>query len=287
MSNTQPPFSNQPNHPHASPTVPYGTPQVYVQPGPSNGLGVAGFVTSLIGLMSCGILSPIALLLSFLALFKRPRGFAVAGTIISVIGTIALVLVGASFVLAMIGVKKGAEALGAQLTTMSAATDAATLIEEHRKTNENYPTQEVGNQLISGKLDGWNTQLVYETGATGYQIRSAGPDTILNTQDDVTYDGVELKRFDFNTENPAEIPAELQQLEQEIKQFEQQLREQNKLPPAPAPAPSTAPAPAEPAPANPSPAEPSPAEPAPAAAPAPSEPQPTQPAPAPAPATNP
>jgi hypothetical protein len=243
MSNTQPPFSN---HPHPSPTVPYGTPQVYVQPGPSNGLGVAGFVTSLVGLMSCGILSPIALLLSFLALFKRPRGFAVAGTIISVIGTIALVLVGASFVLAMIGVKKGAEALGAQLTTMSAATDAAALIEEHRKANENYPTQEIGNQLISGKLDGWKSQLVYETGATGYQIRSAGPDTILNTQDDITYDGVELKRFDFNTENPIKLPAELQKLEQEIKQFEQQIREQNKLPPAPAPA---DPAPADPAPA--------------------------------------
>ncbi len=255
MSNTQPPFSNQPHPSQSSPPVPYGTPQVYVQPGPSNGLGVAGFVTSLIGLMSCGILSPIALLISFIALFKRPRGFAVAGTIISVIGSIALVLVGASFVLAMIGVKKGAEALGAQLTTMSAARDASTLIEEHRKANENYPAAEIGNQLIAGKLDGWNTQLVYEPGATSYQIRSAGPDTILNTQDDITYDGVELKRFDFSPINEGELPPELRQLEQEIKQFEREVREKHNLPPAPEnPATPETPATPEPAPEAPTPA---------------------------------
>lgn len=42
-------------------TVVVGQPQ-------SNGLGAAGFIVSLVGFPTCGLLSPIGLLLSFLAL---------------------------------------------------------------------------------------------------------------------------------------------------------------------------------------------------------------------------
>ena len=54
----------------------------------TNGLGTAGFVTSLVGLfLTCGILSPIGLLFSAAALFKAPRGMAIAGFVLGAIGS--------------------------------------------------------------------------------------------------------------------------------------------------------------------------------------------------------
>src|SRR6056297_1203570 len=54
----------------------------------SNTLGTAGFVTSLVGWVTCGVLCPIGLLLSVIALFKAPRGMAIAGTIIGGLGSL-------------------------------------------------------------------------------------------------------------------------------------------------------------------------------------------------------
>ena len=45
----------------------------------TNGLGVAGFVVSLAGLLlTGGLLSPVGVVISLIALGRRPRGFAVA-----------------------------------------------------------------------------------------------------------------------------------------------------------------------------------------------------------------
>ena len=62
---------------------------VIVKEKGSNGLGLAGFILSVIGLL-LGILHPIALIslligfiLSFIGLFRKPREFAIAGFIIS------------------------------------------------------------------------------------------------------------------------------------------------------------------------------------------------------------
>ena len=52
-----------------------------------NVLGIIGFVLSLIPFTYGGgiLLWSIALVLSFIALFKRPRGFAIAGFVISLV----------------------------------------------------------------------------------------------------------------------------------------------------------------------------------------------------------
>ena len=64
----------------------------------SNGIGVAGFVLSLVSifmsvfpLISC-LLWFLGLLFSFIGLFKQPRGLAVAGFVISMIGVVIIVL---------------------------------------------------------------------------------------------------------------------------------------------------------------------------------------------------
>ena len=63
----------------------------------SNGLGVAGFVLALIGLLFCWvpilniILWNLGLTLSFVGLFKKPRGLAIAGLCISCIAIIVMI----------------------------------------------------------------------------------------------------------------------------------------------------------------------------------------------------
>ena len=63
------------------------TANVYVPQNPRNGLGLAGFITSIVGWITFGLLCPIGLLLSIIALFKAPRGFAIAGLVIGVLGS--------------------------------------------------------------------------------------------------------------------------------------------------------------------------------------------------------
>jgi len=83
---------------------------IVVQQAPSNGLGLAGFITSIISvLFTCGLLSPISFLLSIIGLFKRPRGFAIAGSIISVIQLLAIAMIGISPILAVIGFEAAAQ----------------------------------------------------------------------------------------------------------------------------------------------------------------------------------
>ena len=61
----------------------------------SNGLGTAGFVTALIGLLICwaigGILTFLGFIFSFIGLFKSPRGLAIAGFIMSIISACVIV----------------------------------------------------------------------------------------------------------------------------------------------------------------------------------------------------
>ena len=65
----------------------------------SNGVGTAGFVLALIAVFLCWIpvfgwiLWVLGLILSFAGLFKKPRGLAIAGFVLSVIGLILLVAV--------------------------------------------------------------------------------------------------------------------------------------------------------------------------------------------------
>lgn len=64
----------------------------------SNGLGTAGFVLALLGLILCWIpildwlLWFLGALFSFIGVFKAPRGLAIAGLVISFIAFIVLVI---------------------------------------------------------------------------------------------------------------------------------------------------------------------------------------------------
>jgi len=157
--------------------------QVIVSTPPSNGLGTAGFVVSLIGLIvTCGVLCPLGLLLSVFALFRRPRGMAVAGTIIGLIGSLAVASVVGMICVAMVG----AQGEIGKVTTQVAFGKAIVAINNHKAKTGRQPGSIVGNKLVAGMEDGWGNSIRYEPGrGNAFVLRSAGPDAKFNSADDV------------------------------------------------------------------------------------------------------
>ncbi|MCB1280968.1 MAG: hypothetical protein KDB18_05550 [Salinibacterium sp.] len=60
-------------------------------PPPSNGVGTTGFALSLAGFPTLGLLSPLAVLVSIIGLFRAPRGRASAGVLLGAVGSLMLV----------------------------------------------------------------------------------------------------------------------------------------------------------------------------------------------------
>lgn len=73
-------------------------PQQIIVQKKGNGLGTAGFVLALLGLLLCWIpildwiLWLLGVIFSFIGVFKAPRGLAIAGLVISFIGLIILIV---------------------------------------------------------------------------------------------------------------------------------------------------------------------------------------------------
>lgn len=86
---------------------------------PTNGTGVAGFVLSLGGLLTCGILCPIGLVVSLIGLKNEPKGMAIAGSIIGGMGS----LVGLVVVLLVIAPAFGLFAVVGAAQSMQIATE--------------------------------------------------------------------------------------------------------------------------------------------------------------------
>ena len=114
------PYFGTPQQPQFAAQTPYGAPAPppsgvpYPQPRRSNGIGTAGFVVTLVNMVLgfipfvnflCIILWPLGLILSIIGMLKSPRGLAIAGFVLSLLGVILLLI------LLMIGA--GAALLGA------------------------------------------------------------------------------------------------------------------------------------------------------------------------------
>ncbi len=159
----------------------------------SNALGVAGFVISLVGLVLCGgLISPLGLLLSFIAMFKRPRGLAVAGFVLGLIGS-AWIIVAFLFIFVVFGVGlAGVAALGAGFVEVGR--DSSTIraaVAEHYQANGTVPsTLEALNLDRDTLIDPWGEFYRYEIQADGrrYSISTAGADGIWDTEDDFSFD---------------------------------------------------------------------------------------------------
>jgi len=79
--------------------------QMVARQSQSNGLGIAGFIVSLVGWLTCGLLCPVGLILSVIGLFKQPRGMAIAGSVIGGFGSLFLVFFGFALTVGLLGLK--------------------------------------------------------------------------------------------------------------------------------------------------------------------------------------
>lgn len=170
-------------------------PQVVYLPAParSNGLGVAGFVLSLVGLISCGILSPIGLVLSFVALFKRPRGLAIAGVIIGLIGSVcgllSLILGFFSMVLGAVGIGAGVAAAAPYIETEVRMAHVAEVVAAHKSADGTVPSDlsTLTELSTEDRADHWGHAFrVIVSGPGKFEVVSDGPDGVAGTGDDLT-----------------------------------------------------------------------------------------------------
>ena len=191
---------------------PYSNSAFGSSPAPVNGLGIAGFVLSIIGILTCGTLNILSLPISLIALLWKPRGFAIAGTIISLLGVGFLTLAGWAIVASFIGLKGLAEEAGKALETHSAISEANEAIQRYQREHNALPDGIEGNKLVVEKKDAWKTELRYEVDGNNYLIRSAGPDKKFDTPDDLTSQQQHVETnldIDFGTgpsDGPVMIP---------------------------------------------------------------------------------
>lgn len=145
-----------------------------------NTIGLIGFILSL----TC-CLSPVGLLLSFIGLFKAPRGFAVAGTIIG--GLVTLLWVW--FIIGMMAIGGfGAIPMGIGMDV--AITDER--IQAYQSETGNLPPDlDAVNMPPQCRTDPWGNAYRYEIAADGvsWTLTTAGADGQFDTADDLVVDG--------------------------------------------------------------------------------------------------
>ncbi|HED53909.1 MAG TPA: hypothetical protein ENJ00_06875 [Phycisphaerales bacterium] len=183
----QPPHSPQPPQPASIQAA-------VVQP--TNTLGIVGFILSLLGFVgTCGLLSPIGLILSIIALRREPKGFAIAGLILGILGTIVFalaMLIFGVFALAFVGLLAAGITLSVpNLTTYSEIIQIEAAVEQYAKNNGGALPDSLTTAIGSNTelaTDYWDQPYVYESLDSGqFRITSLGADGIAGTEDDITF----------------------------------------------------------------------------------------------------
>ncbi len=182
------------------PQQPAGQPNVtnvVVHPQPTNNLGLAGFITSLLGILSCGVLAPIGLLLSLIGLTKQPRGFAIAGTIIGLLGSIFLAVAGVGIVMGVMGLKAAGQILKDYVDAHTTARQVYLQLDQQRKqggaTTAAALTTATAAAVAAKHNDPWGTPLRAEVTDGRITVSTAGRDKQFDTEDDIEFDEAALQ----------------------------------------------------------------------------------------------
>ena len=193
--------------------------RIYIQQGPSqsNGMGIAGFVVSLVGFISCGLLSPIGCILSLMGLRQEPRGLAIAGLVLGLVGSAWLALFGFACIAGTLGLSVAAKTAGAALSTSVSVTSVCSVVQEYGQAHQGkLPSEKELKAVLQrdGKptKDAWGNELRYRiTGASNYEVRSAGPDGKFDTGDDLTEcDSIQANKLpdpEAGPKRPGRTPA--------------------------------------------------------------------------------
>lgn len=195
---------------------------VHVHQAESNGMGTAAGVCSILGLVSCGVLSPIGLILGLFSMKKQPNGMAITGVILGAIGSIGYLvvfLIFGSAVFVTCASCVGLSSLVAQQAeNKAAAQPAAQAIIDYYDANGSMPDDATATTLIAPHThEGSAFRYTKGFGDTGFYIEHPGEDGAWDTDDDwqTNWDaqlGANLSNdfeFDveFDTESDLATPA--------------------------------------------------------------------------------
>jgi len=160
-----------------------------------NWWGFWGLLTSLGSFLTVGFASPLSLLISLNGMrkVKGPRKAATAGTIFSLLG---IMLAGSIVTFAVNEEaahrqrrmeRRMQKEIAAQVEeTQVAIAIAEREMDEFREDTGYLPDGIDGNMLMLKHTDAWGTEIRYDAEAVPATLRSAGPDQVYNTDDDVT-----------------------------------------------------------------------------------------------------
>lgn len=157
----------------------------------SNQLGLAGFIVSLVGFVACaGILCPIGLVMSAIALRREPKGFAMAGVIIGLVGSLGMLVF--FLVLGGLGLIAAAVGIGAAIHLAEAKLDARHIgdaITTQIRAGSPLPTtlDDVQGLQDEWKQDKWGRpyRFTMSEDKKSFTIESDGPDNKHGTFDDI------------------------------------------------------------------------------------------------------
>ena len=160
-------------------------------PSSNNVAGTIGFVLSLLGLLGVGCLitSIAGCIVSYAGTKQEPKGLAVAGLIMGILGLVMwgiLILVYVLFFVIFAAGVGTAAYMGIELMAdyMPLAEANQAIVREWDE--DHVPNEQEGNELIAGRLDRWDNQIRYDFDGVGYKLRSAGKDGMLDNSDDLT-----------------------------------------------------------------------------------------------------
>ncbi len=157
--------------------------KIPLEPQPTNGMGVAGFVTSIAGIATCGLLAIFGVILSGIGLRKEPKGFAIAGLVIGLIGLLELVAAVGVFIL-VIRTVDSVKTIAGQAMAHVEMFQLAVEIGQKWESTKQLPTQTEGDLLVKKQTNISNTPIHYETDGTTFSLRNDGLDGQANTPDD-------------------------------------------------------------------------------------------------------
>jgi uncharacterized membrane protein len=175
----------------------------------SNILGIVGFVLSLGGLLLCcvppvSLISVLGLIISFIALFRSPRGFAIAGVLLGVLGSVlAIIALIVTLVFSAVGWGIGG------IQQLNNVMKVQQSVEQYRAANNGaWPTEIAQLGLPPEVLsDRWGTPYRFEFDpATGaYELLSAGEDRQFDTTDDIDIAAL-LRKWGVHPPSPPTSP---------------------------------------------------------------------------------
>jgi len=161
-----------------------------------NGLGIAGFICSLLGLIACGLLSPVGLILSLFGLRREPRGLAITGVVLGLFGIcgwiVGLIVFGSMLAVMLAAVGLGGVAMAVGGPQIESGLEMANIAREVDLYKQRTGQLPASLDLLpvsepAALIDPWGRRYEFtlsEDGVT-YTLFSAGPDGTPGTPDDV------------------------------------------------------------------------------------------------------